>query len=112
MNFTSAQVIYSSCLTILLSGLSADSVALGGKCGSTYVDRNLHSLLLKWFGSSFDDLSFSQKGPGSRFMASFETYKRSFGLSDDRDAREIGPIRLDLPNSEHYDEDERLVTLT
>lgn len=45
-------------------------------------------------------------------MASFETYKKSFGLSDDRDTREIGPIRLNLPDSEHYDEDERLVILT
>lgn len=45
-------------------------------------------------------------------MASFETYKKSFGLNDDRDIREIGPIRLDLPDSDHYDEDERSVKLT
>jgi hypothetical protein len=46
-------------------------------------------------------------------MLSFETYKRSFGLSDDdTDTREIGPIRLDLPESEYYDEDERMVILT
>jgi hypothetical protein len=111
-NFTSGQVIYFSYLAVFLSELSTYSANLGGKCGSTYVDRNLHSLLSKWFGSSFDDLPFSQKGPGSKFMVSFETYKKSFGLSDDRDIREIGPIKLDLPNSEHYDEDERLVILT
>lgn len=88
-------------------------VGAGGKCGSTYVDRNLHSLLSSWFGSSFDDLPFAQKGPGSNFMASFETYKKSFGLSDDKYTREIGPIRLSLLlESEHYDEDERLVKLT
>lgn len=105
--------MYSSYLSIHHSGLSANSVTLGGKCGSTYIDRNLHSLLSEWFGSSFDELPFSQKGPGSKFMTSFETYKRSFGLSDDRgDTREIGPIRLDLPDSEHFDEDERLVILT
>ncbi|TVY15152.1 Heat shock protein [Lachnellula arida] len=88
-------------------------IGAGGKCGSTYVDRNLHSLLSEWFGSSFDELPFSQKGPGSKFMTSFETYKKSFGLSDDTgDIREIGPIRLDLPDSEHFDEDERLLILT
>lgn len=45
-------------------------------------------------------------------MLSFETYKKSFGLSDDRDTQEIGPIKLDVPESEHYDEDESLVILT
>lgn len=85
---------------------------LGGKCGSTYIDRNLHTLLSRRFRSSFDDLAFAQKGPGSRFMISFEKYKRDFGLSDDRDIREIGPIRLEVPDSEHYDEEERMVRLT
>ncbi|KAH8587066.1 Hsp70 family protein-like protein [Bisporella sp. PMI_857] len=87
-------------------------VGIGGKCGATYIDRNLHTLLSERFGPSFDDLPFAQKGPGSRFMIAFETYKRDFGLSDDRDVREIGPIKLELPDSEHYDEEERMVKLT
>jgi hypothetical protein len=66
----------------------------------------------KRFGKSFEDLPFSQKGPGSRFMTNFETHKKSFGLSDDRENREIGPIRLDVPGSEYFDEDERSVILT
>jgi hypothetical protein len=66
----------------------------------------------KRFGKNFEDLPLSQKGPGSRFMTSFETQKKSFGLSDDREDREIGPIRLDIPGSEYFDEDERLVILT
>jgi len=107
-----ARVIYSSYLTIILFGLSADSVALGGKCGSTYVDRNLHSLLSKRFGSSFDNLSYSMKGPGSKFMASFESGKKSFGSNDNKTTLDIGPIRLDVPNSEHYDKNERMVILT
>jgi hypothetical protein len=45
-------------------------------------------------------------------MISFEKHKRDFGLSDDRDIREIGPIRLDIPDSEYYDEEERMVKLT
>ncbi len=84
----------------------------GGKCGSTYIDRNLHTLLSTRFGSSFDDLEFEQKGPGSKFMMSFEQCKRDFGMSDDRDIGEIGPIKLDLPDSEHYDEEERMVKLS
>jgi hypothetical protein len=86
--------------------------SIGGKCGSTYIDRNLHTLLSKRFGSSFDSLPFAQKGPGSKLMISFEKYKQDFGLSDDRDIREIGPVRLDVPDSEHYDEEERMVKLT
>jgi hypothetical protein len=45
-------------------------------------------------------------------MISFEKYKRDFGLSDDRDIREIGPIRLEVLGSEHYDEEDRMVRLT
>lgn len=45
-------------------------------------------------------------------MTDFETHKKSFGLSDDRENREIGPIRLDVPGSEYFDEDERSVILT
>ncbi|TVY34708.1 Chaperone protein DnaK [Lachnellula subtilissima] len=87
-------------------------IGVGGKCGSTYIDRNLHTLLSERFGSKFKDLPFAQKGPGSRFMISFEKFKRDFGLSDDRDIREIGPIRLDVADSVHFDEDERTVKLT
>jgi hypothetical protein len=64
------------------------------------------------FGKSFDDLPFSQKGPGSRFMTEFETQKKSFGSSDDRENCQIGPIRLDVPGSKYFDEDDRSVVLT
>ncbi|CAG8949948.1 hypothetical protein HYFRA_00004279 [Hymenoscyphus fraxineus] len=84
----------------------------GGKCGSTYVDRNLHSLLSERFGSSFDDVPFLQKGPGSRFMLSFEKCKKDFGSTDDREILEIGPIKLEIPDSDHYDADDRSVLLT
>jgi hypothetical protein len=45
-------------------------------------------------------------------MISFEKCKRDFGLRDDSDTQEIGPIRLGVPGSEHYDEEERMVRLT
>jgi hypothetical protein len=84
----------------------------GGKRGSTYIDRNLHTLLSRRFGAKYDDLPFAQKGPGSRLMTSFEKHKRDFGLNDNKDVREIGPIRLDVSDSEYFDEDERNVKLT
>ncbi|PMD34535.1 Hsp70 family protein-like protein [Hyaloscypha variabilis F] len=87
-------------------------IGAGGKCGSTYIDRNLHTLLSRRFGAKYDDLPFAQKGPGSRLMTSFEKHKRDFGLNDNKDVREIGPIRLDVSDSEYFDEDERNVKLT
>lgn len=86
---------------------------LGGKCGSTYIDRNLHSLLSRRFGAPFDTLPFSEKGPGSEFMMSFETVKRDFGRDDgDDDIRKLTNLKLDIPDSEFYDQRERTVKLT
>jgi hypothetical protein len=89
----------------------------GGKCGSTYIDRNLHSLLSRRFGAPFDSLPFSKKGPGSKFMISFETVKRDFGRNDDDHddddgIREVTDLKLDIPDSEFYDEEEQTVKLT
>ncbi|THV47569.1 hypothetical protein BGAL_0302g00120 [Botrytis galanthina] len=87
-------------------------VGIGGKCGSTNIDRNLHLLLSKHFGSAFDDLPFGQTGPGSRFMAAFETLKRDFGRNDEREVGELGPLNLDVHDSDHYDTEDRLVLLS
>lgn len=64
------------------------------------------------FGSSFVNVPFENKGPGSRFMQSFEIFKRDFGYSDDDTVKELGPINLRLEDSEYYDSDERMVKLT
>lgn len=85
---------------------------IGGKCGSTYIDRNFHSLLSKRFGSAFDDLPFCQTGPGSRFMAAFEALKRDFGRNDEREVGEVGPLNLGISDCEYYDEEDRIVLLT
>ncbi|OBT74407.1 hypothetical protein VF21_06831 [Pseudogymnoascus sp. 05NY08] len=87
-------------------------VGVGGKCGSTHIDRNLHSLLSKRFGSAFDDLPFGIKGPGGRFMSSFEMLKRDFGLIDNSDDRDLGPINLDVPESEYYDPEDSVIKLS
>jgi hypothetical protein len=91
---------------------SNENNLIGGKCGSTYIDRNFHALLSKRFGSAFDDLSFGQKGPGGKLMNAFQVFKRDFGRTDNADEREIGPINLDVPESEYYDPDDRMVLLS
>jgi hypothetical protein len=89
------------------------SRTLGGKCGSTYIDRNLQSLLSKRFGAPYDTLPITLKGPGSRFMQSFEESKRDFGRDDDDNSvRELTDLKLDIPDSKFYDEEERIVKLT
>jgi hypothetical protein len=45
-------------------------------------------------------------------MTCFEGVKRDFGLKDDHDERELGPINLNIPDSEFYDGEERLVKLS
>jgi molecular chaperone DnaK (HSP70) len=87
-------------------------VGIGGKCGSTYIDRNLHTLLSKRFGNAFDRIPHAKKAPGSPFMTCFEMLKRDFGLNDDYGIREVTPLDLGIPDSEYYDDDERMVKLT
>ncbi|KAK0103678.1 hypothetical protein ONS95_005688 [Cadophora gregata] len=87
-------------------------VGVGGKCGSTYIDRNLHAFLSKRFGRAFDEVPDAQKGPGSKFMTCFEMYKRDFGRNEEQDVVELSPLRLETEDSFFYDEEERMVTLT
>lgn len=85
----------------------------GGKCGSTYIDRQFHQWMSRKFGANFDRLKFEKKGPGSRFMKDFEVNKRDFGSSDDLD--QVYEINLVMPGvsySDHYDDDESVVKLT
>ena len=56
----------------------------GGKCGATYVDRNLHDLLTRRYGDAFSSLPISKRGPGSRFMDEFEGAKKDFGSAGPR----------------------------
>jgi hypothetical protein len=72
----------------------------------------LHGLLSQRFGEAFKKVLWAQKGPGSKFMTCFEGIKRDFGIKDDYDERELGPINLGLPDSKFYDEEERQVKLS
>ncbi|KAH7324857.1 hsp70-like protein [Stachybotrys elegans] len=55
-------------------------VGAGGKCGGTFVDRNLHRLMANRFGNAFTSLDAQMIGPGSQFMDQFELKKRDFSM--------------------------------
>jgi len=61
---------------------------------------------------AFDNVPFGIKGPGGKLMTCFEGLKRDFGVIDNGDDRELGPINLDVPESEFYDPVDRLVKLS
>jgi len=86
--------------------------ATGGKCGSTYIDRNLHTFLANRFGKAFEDLPWVEKGPGGKLMMQFEGIKRDFGIHEDEDPVELSPLRMRIEASEYYDPEEYIVTLT
>ncbi|KAH7304134.1 hypothetical protein B0I35DRAFT_152542 [Stachybotrys elegans] len=84
----------------------------GGKCGSTYIDREFRKLLARRFGSAFEDEPEVFKSPKSRLMQEFEKAKRIFG-STDQDCFEISGINLRGEFSEeHYDSTEGAVLLS
>jgi hypothetical protein len=92
--------VYGLCLT------------LGGKCGSTYIDRNFNQWMIKTFGEAYTSLPLKRRGPGSEFMRSFEVAKRSFGSEEAQRAMlEIDHIHMDTFDCSFYDSDEGCVLL-
>ncbi|KAF1983181.1 actin-like ATPase domain-containing protein [Aulographum hederae CBS 113979] len=87
-------------------------VGTGGKCGSTFIDRQLHAWMSTKFGSTFDKIAFEKKGPGSRFMKEFESQKREFGKSRELNQVFELPLVMPLKDSLHYDSDECVVKIT
>ncbi|KAL4942784.1 hypothetical protein BDV06DRAFT_211602 [Aspergillus oleicola] len=86
---------------------------MGGKCGSTAVDRNFYKLMSERFGEAFDKLPMKRKGPGSEFMRRFETLKRDFGVSDEQTIHVL-PLNMtiDDPDPKYFDEEERIVMVS
>ncbi|KAH8817272.1 hypothetical protein F5884DRAFT_246530 [Xylogone sp. PMI_703] len=83
-------------------------VGIGGKCGSTYIDREFHKLMMEWFPDHFPQVPLKLKGPGSAFMNMFENAKRDLSDSVDDDDDEAIEIKLHLGEgveSEHYDDE-------
>ncbi|KAL1965072.1 hypothetical protein VTN77DRAFT_6132 [Rasamsonia byssochlamydoides] len=86
-------------------------VGIGGKCGSTHIDRNFNQWMIKTFGDAYLSLPVKRRGPGSRFMESFDSEKRNFRGANERRLIEVGPLNMDVPYSIHDDDDERMVKL-
>ncbi|KAF5861274.1 hypothetical protein ETB97_000466 [Aspergillus alliaceus] len=82
---------------------------IGGKCGSTAVDRNFYKLMSDRFGDAFNNLPMRRKSPGSEFMKQFETIKRDFGSSDESTTFEL-PLNMTVsdPDPKHFDNEERM----
>ncbi|KAK2594476.1 hypothetical protein QQS21_007823 [Conoideocrella luteorostrata] len=71
------------------------AVGVAGKCGGTFVDRNLFKLLGQRFGDAFTSLGTEQIGPGSLFMDLFESKKKDF--SSHTSSRRACRIPLYMP---------------
>ncbi|KAK8235089.1 hypothetical protein HDK90DRAFT_524724 [Phyllosticta capitalensis] len=88
-------------------------IGTGGKCGSTYIDRNFNCWMTKTFGAAYASLPPKRRGPGSAFMKSFEAAKRAFGsASAGQDDVEIDHLNMNAPLGPNYDPDEATVSLT
>ena len=84
------------------------SHSLGGKCGSTALDRNFYNLMSERFGPAFDDLPTKKKGPGY-----FEVLKRNFGHDNEDTTHEIElPMRSLEVDPQYYDYDEQSVIIS
>lgn len=87
----------------------------GGKCGSTYLDREMLKLLESRFGAAFRKVPVKSRGPGSPFMESWESAKRDYSGGDGNDTRSyrVVPLRLDGDFLvQYYDESEVTVILS
>ncbi|KAH7012995.1 hsp70-like protein [Ilyonectria destructans] len=71
-------------------------VGVGGKCGGTFVDRNLYKLMAERFGTAFTSRGKEQTGPGSQFMTSFEGQKKDF--KSDNSSKKIYRLYLPMPD--------------
>ncbi|KAK8190988.1 hsp70-like protein [Phyllosticta capitalensis] len=89
-------------------------VGIGGKCGSTSIDRHFNNWMKRTFGLAYTRLPQKRRGPGSPFMNSFEIAKKSFGSSGRfyQNYIEIDCIHMNTGASNHYDAEEGTVKLT
>ncbi|KAL4806050.1 actin-like ATPase domain-containing protein [Aspergillus unguis] len=86
---------------------------IGGKCGSTAIDRNFYRLMSDRFGDDFTELPSKRRSPGSEFMKKFEIIKRDFGASDEETVFEL-PLNMTVenPDPQYWDEEERLALVS
>ncbi|EME86907.1 uncharacterized protein MYCFIDRAFT_172600 [Pseudocercospora fijiensis CIRAD86] len=88
-------------------------VGIGGKCGSTYIDREFMKWMEHKFKKAFTELPWEKRGPASRMMKDFEAHKKDFGKSTNtRKIYEVGPLVMkNAKNPKYYDEDEGIIRI-
>ncbi|KAF2103498.1 actin-like ATPase domain-containing protein [Rhizodiscina lignyota] len=85
---------------------------IGGKCGSTSIDRGFHAWMERVFREHFTNIPFEKKGPGSALMKEFELIKRDFGSSRDRNQEyELTLVMPGVEEGRYYDDSECVVKL-
>jgi hypothetical protein len=93
-------------------------VHLGGKCGATWIDRNLHKLMQERFGIAFTSLPSTKIGAQSLFMETFEGIKRDFNGNHGEERVYELPLKMkkvdrdDPELADIYDFEEDLVKIT
>ncbi|KAF2723145.1 hsp70-like protein [Polychaeton citri CBS 116435] len=88
-------------------------VGAGGKCGATFLDRNLLELMKTRFGMSFQRVPLKERSPGSEFLAAWENAKRNFSETGPRRPVGLGPIPISGVHPEDwYDSERRKVLIT
>ncbi|EME44334.1 hypothetical protein DOTSEDRAFT_88524 [Dothistroma septosporum NZE10] len=87
-------------------------VGQGAKCGSTFIDRNLHLLMVERFGEAYEQVPLHRRG---LFLAAWDRVKRSFRYDSLSLApvEELGPIQMSgVDKADWYDSGEGSVMLT
>lgn len=87
-------------------------VGQGAKCGSTFIDRNFHFLMVKRFGAAYEDVPLHRRG---LLLAAWDRVKRSYRYDSLNQApeEELGPIQMiGVDKPDWYDARDGSVILT
>ncbi|KAE9368265.1 actin-like ATPase domain-containing protein [Stipitochalara longipes BDJ] len=87
-------------------------LGMGGKCGSTAIDRNFIKWMEKKFGHHYTSLPLEKRRLGSKAMVEFERQKRNFRAAEGQSSFEIENMDMDAPDSDIFDSDEGIVKLS
>lgn len=85
-------------------------LTIGGRCGSTAIDRAFTELMETWFGTAFTNLPSGKRHVNSKFMKEFESVKQGFNGSGSFQTHRLG-LKMTPQASDHYDYEEEEVLL-
>lgn len=88
--------------------LTQSCLTIGGKCGSTAIDRAFTELMETWFGPAFTNLPPPKRDVNSKFMEDFELVKRGFNGSS-LFKKHLLSLKMPLRFFGHYDDEDNVV---